>query len=188
MVELNGEILSSTLIEEKGYSYYSSIISVARASGVDDKILLRSSTQLSGFVNVRGYVRTYKSRFKNCRTSQEVLVKGVIQYSESEWDSLDEVSKQLNSVDYIVTLLSKTKLRVTPSKRRIVDLYLGYSISVDRYDKIQAIAWGRLAERLDKMENGIRLHVKGRLQSREYIKEGETVTVREVSISEYNVV
>lgn len=73
-------------------------------------------------------------------------------------------------------------LRTTPeSNRKICDLILaindrGYSYYVP------CICWNSVAERMAEKVVGDKFYVTGRLQSREYIKNGKTYVINEVSV------
>ena len=78
--------------------------------------------------------------------------------------------------------------RKTPLGREIADLLLAVNRPYGKSDYIPCICWGRNANFAKSFEVGGRLHIWGRIQSREYIKKlSETDTEKriayEVSVS-----
>lgn len=78
--------------------------------------------------------------------------------------------------------------RKTPLGREIADVLLAVNRPYGKSDYIPCICWGRNANFARSFEVGGRLHIWGRIQSREYIKklsetETEKRTAYEVSVS-----
>ena len=78
--------------------------------------------------------------------------------------------------------------RMTPLGREIADVLLAVNRPYGKSDYIPCICWGRNANFARSFEVGGRLHIWGRIQSREYIKklsetETEKRTAYEVSVS-----
>lgn len=77
--------------------------------------------------------------------------------------------------------------RETPKGKIIADVLVAVNRLQNKTDYIYCIAWGSVATKLEGLEIGTRLHISGRLQSREYVKvlpEGNEIRVAyELSIS-----
>lgn len=82
-----------------------------------------------------------------------------------------------NSIELIGTVYSLNEPRDTPLGSKILDVMM----LVNNY-KIPLIFWNSLSE--SKFVIGDTLHIKGRIQSREYIKDNKWRTVIEVSVND----
>ena len=83
--------------------------------------------------------------------------------------------------------------RETPGSRKISDILLAVNRDYRKSDYIPCICWGRNAKFASGLKTGTRLKIRGRIQSREYIKQitegcAERRTAYEVSISQMEVV
>ncbi len=101
---------------------------------------------------------------------------------------LDEpTSKNPNQIILAGYICKPPVYRITPLNREIADLLIAVNRSYGKSDYIPAIAWGRNANFVDKLEVGDRIVIIGRIQSREYQKATdsgiENRTAYEVSIS-----
>lgn len=186
MIRLSGVVTEiKEEYEVSGITYRDFTVSVARASGVSDMIPVRCKMPFDNFpatgdrVTVVGDIRTYKSEgFYSTRLY--VYCKEIT----------SDYTLGLNEVDYIVNIFSSSKCRQTPSGRKIIDLFLGYPKYNNTYATMQAIAWGKTAESIEELSKNTAIEIKGRLQSRTYVKKFDDGTSREcityeVSISSY---
>ena len=77
--------------------------------------------------------------------------------------------------------------RRTPLGREICDVMLAVNRLYHRTDYLPCILWGRTAQELSQLPIGARIHLNGRLQSRDYIKVlpdgNEKRTAYEVSVT-----
>ena len=93
-----------------------------------------------------------------------------------------------NLVELRGTLCRAPKLRRTPMGRDICDLLLAVNRSYARSDYLPCICWGLTARESALWEVGTRLALRGRVQSRRYLKLTEAGTVErtafEVSAAE----
>ena len=94
----------------------------------------------------------------------------------------------INEVSLEGTLCREPIYRRTPLGREICDVMLAVPRPYRRTDYIPCILWGRSAQEAASALPGSKLHVTGRLQSRDYIKviDGEsfTRTAYELSVTE----
>lgn len=186
MINLVGKVVFSDEMYVSGHKLYSSLMQVLRTSGVIDNIMLRSNERLPlGYIEVYGVIRSYHSVSKYKKTSQEVFVKSFSSISDEAFNSYNKRDKTRNDVNENVIILSINKVRETPGKKKIVEMRLK-SLKGQRYGW-NAIAWGDDAEKLVELGKGAKVHINGRLQSREYEKCGEKVEIREVSISNFKI-
>ena len=72
--------------------------------------------------------------------------------------------------------------RTTPLGREITDLLIAINRPYGKSDYIPCIAWGRTAQWASRLEVGNRVQLYGRIQSREYKKQGEVRVAYEISI------
>ena len=75
-----------------------------------------------------------------------------------------------NRLELTGTLCKPPSLRATPLGRTICDMILAVNRRYGRADYLPCIAWGSLAHRCGGLQVGDRVHLNGRLQSREYTK------------------
>ena len=92
-----------------------------------------------------------------------------------------------NELSLTGTICKSPVLRETPLGREICDIMLATNRKYGRSDYLPLIVWGRNARRAYEFDTGDMITVRGRIQSREYIKvtDGEETvkTTYEVSVS-----
>jgi len=93
-----------------------------------------------------------------------------------------------NEIELTGYVCKPTVYRTTPFGREITDILLAVNRRFNKSDYIPCIVWGRNARRAREFAVGDKLHITGRLQSREYDKKldtGETLrrTTYELSVS-----
>ena len=108
-------------------------------------------------VKVEGEVRT---RNEQGHLNVYVFILKILPYSE-----YDE-----NIVWLTGRICKKNPYRETPLGRQITDIIIASNRRNCKSDYIPCVTWGRRALRLDCAEIGELVSIKGRLQSREYIK------------------
>lgn len=92
-----------------------------------------------------------------------------------------------NSVSLIGTICKRPVYRVTPFGREICDLTLAVNRGFGKSDYIPCIVWGRNGEWASRLSVGQHVAVKGRLQSRQYIKVLEDGTAQNRTAYELSV-
>ena len=94
----------------------------------------------------------------------------------------------VNEVELTGTLCKSPNRRTTPMGREICDLMLAVNRLYGRSDYLPCIVWGQNARRAALWDVGTRVHLLGRIQSREYVKnlDGQAVrrTAYEISVSD----
>ena len=165
--------------------FYTLPLEVRRLSGAADTLNLTLRTSaLSALspgvpLEVEGELRSFNSRRGDWpRLVISVFARGVRPTHEE-----DE-----NLVELRGTLCKAPKLRRTPLGRDICDLLLAVNRSYGRSDYLPCICWGLTAREAALREVGAKLALRGRIQSRRYLKQTENAseerTAFEVSAAE----
>lgn len=166
-----------------GEKYYRVIITVTRDSGTDDNIPVIISERLVNLseypvntnVIVKGQYRSYNLHNKN-------NVKLMLYVFATDLELLS-YKDNYNEI-YLEGYLNKPPIyRQTPLGREITDLILNVPRAYGKSDRIPCVCWGKSAKYVSKLEVGDYIRVAGRVQSRQYLKDGETKTAYEVSVN-----
>ena len=168
---------------------YDIILSVNRLSGMQDKIpvILTPEHQNTTF-NI-GQPVTVKGMFTSFNKIIGDRSKLILTVHASEvYPAIDADFDNPNSIDLEGYICKTPIYRTTPFNREIADLLLAVNRSFNKSDYIPAIAWGKNARFAKNLLVGEKVHINGRVQSREYQKrlDDDTVEVRtayEVSIN-----
>lgn len=180
--ELVGEVEGEPVFSHTnhGEDYYRLPLRVQRLSGADDVLnLVISRSQLDECplapgdrLKVSGEVRSYNNKSgQGSRLVITVYVKG-LERSEEEHQ---------NQLRLAGVLCKEPVYRRTPLGREICDLMLAVNRRYGRADYLPCIAWGSLAKRCTRLGVGSGLRLEGRLQSRNYHKVLEGVSVERVA-------
>lgn len=158
----------------RAQDFYTLPLEVRRLSGAADtlNVTLRVSMLplLEGTerIEVEGELRSFNSR----RGEWPRLVIAVFARSIRAADE----EKDENLVELRGTLCKAPKLRRTPMGRDICDLLLAVNRSYARSDYLPCICWGQTARESASWEVGTYLRLRGRIQSRRYLKLTEAGT------------
>ena len=200
-VIIMGEIISDFQFSHEifGEGFYMVDVNVPRLSDSCDVIPLMVSERLIDVnedyrgqgIMVQGQFRSY-NRHENVSGQGLMMRKNklVLSVFARELEFVDEMpeSSKTNQI-YLDGYICKDPIyRKTPLGREIADLLLAVNRPYGKSDYIPCICWGRNANFARSFEVGGRLHIWGRIQSREYIKklsetETEKRTAYEVSVS-----
>lgn len=164
----------------RGQRFYRFPLEVQRLSGATDtlNILVRpeqleaAAPDGGGKLLVTGELRSFNNR----RGDGARLVLTVLARELVCCDGPDE-----NEVSLRGTLCKEPKPRVTPMGRDICDLMLAVNRSYGRSDYLPCICWGSLARQAACWTVGTRLALRGRFQSRGYVKLTEDGPVQRVA-------
>lgn len=166
-----------------GENFYNATLSVKRSSGYEDLIPLLVSDRLidtgqnyiGQCVYLKGQFRSYNERGES-KTSLKLYV---------FVDSVELLPDTHNVNDIFLegTLCKTPTYRHTPNGREISDLLLAVNRGYNKSDYIPCICWGRNAYYAKSLNTGDHVRIAGRIQSREYVKNGETKTAYEVSVN-----
>ena len=173
--------------ESRGISFYTFPLETVRLSGTPDilNIVIRECmlADMPGgeqAVRVSGELRSYnnKSGVGN-RLVLTVLARELGPGGEDE-----------NHIFLTGAVCKAPSFRVTPMGREICDIILAVSRRYRRSDYIPVIAWGMQARQTAELPVGTQLMVRGRLQSRDYMKviEGESFPRRAYEVSAADII
>ncbi len=187
-ISLRGMVADVPILSHQNHqiSYYTLPLRVPRLSGTDDTLNLIMAAPdpelwLPGrWVDLQGEVRSYNNRSGvGSRLVVTVLVRNAAPAEEE------------NGVNHLIlagAICRNPTLRRTPLGREICDLLLAVNRPYGRADYLPCIAWGSLADHCADLPVGSRLHLEGRLQSRQYRKiiDGTPVTRTAFEVSIMN--
>lgn len=184
-VKLLGAIASEFAFSHAMYgeNFYSVTIAVKRSSGSVDLIPALISERLvdvgKNYVNERvfltGQFRSYNQHEENKNTLKLYVFITELSFTDEDRD--------VNDV-FLEGYLCKTPTyRHTPKGREVADVLLAVNRAYNKSDYIPCICWGRNAFYVRGFNAGDHIRVAGRIQSREYIKNGETKTAYELSVN-----
>lgn len=155
--------------ENHGRRFYRFLLAVERLSGAVDLLPVLADWELLDAADaawgerilVRGQIRSYNQPSPSGRR----LIISV--YAESM--ELCDLPPE-NEVILTGALCKDPIYRRTPLGREICDVMLAVNRPYHRTDYVPCIFWGRTARTVALCGVGDRLHLTGRLQSREYVK------------------
>lgn len=191
----NGKpVFNHEVFGEKFYQFH---LEVARQSDTDDVLPITVSERLvdidsiqeGDYVEVVGQVRTYN---KVTEGGKKLLISVFAQEITINGEHSVNANKD-NSVELMGFICKEPVYRKTPLGREICDLLLAVNRPYGKGDYIPCICWGRNARFAASLAISTQLEVKGRLQSREYIKKldednTEKRVAYELSVSKLDVV
>ena len=173
--------------ENHGKQFYRFFLEVPRLSGVADTLPVIAEASLlesagadpGGMLTVTGQIRSHNVRTDGRRHLMIFVFASALTCEDGE---------ALNDAVLEGFLCREPIYRRTPLGREICDVMLAVPRPYRRTDYIPCILWGRSAQEAASALPGSKLHVTGRLQSRDYIKviDGEsfTRTAYELSVTE----
>ena len=182
-VKLIGNIVSDFVYSHAlyGETFYNVTLCVKRDSGNVDLVPLLISDRLIdstikyNYVYVTGGFRSYNQHDEDKdRLKLYVFVDSM---------AAVEACKNVNDVFLEGYLCKQPTYRHTPHGREIADVMLAVNRQYGKSDYIPCILWGRNAYFVKDLKAGSSLRVAGRIQSREYIKNGERKTAYELSVN-----
>lgn len=183
-VNVVGSIASDFTLSHTVYgeSFYNVTLCVKRDSGnidlvpliVSDRLMDVSKSYLNECVHVTGEFRSYNQHGNDkTRLILYVFVNSI---------ELIGAANNVNDV-FLEGYICKTPIyRSTPLGREIADVILAVNRGYNKSDYIPCILWGRNAYFVKNMSAGDRIRVAGRIQSREYVKNGEAKVAYELSV------
>lgn len=194
IVELCGSVGAAPEISHYGQSeiFYIFPIIVKRLSGTTDSInvIIRQSDMNEELliqgrrINVTGELRSFNNK-------SGVGSRLVITVFAKQIEAANEETDK-NTAQFTGTICKAPTLRVTPMGREICDIMLAVNRRYGRSDYLPCITWGKTAQRSSKWTVGTQIELSGRIQSRNYIKTIDGVSMEktafEVSASQINIV
>lgn len=192
-VSIIGEIVSDFRYSHQVYGegFYIVDVSVNRLSDLSDIIPMMVSERL---VDVSqsyiGQLVEASGQFRSYNRHEEGRNRLMLSIFVREWEFVDENpdAGKTNQI-FLDGFICKAPIyRKTPLGREIADLLIAVNRPYGKSDYIPCITWGRNARFASTFEVGCRIQIRGRVQSREYVKklsedEVEKHTAYEVSVS-----
>ena len=167
--------------ESRSDRFFTFPLEIARLSGTMDRIpiVLRES-QLERLpfssadrIEIEGELRSFNNRSGiGRRLVISVFAREIGVAAQTVWK---------NSAELSGTLCRSPVYRSTPMGREITDIMLAVNRPYGRSDYLPCIAWGRFAREASVWDVGTRIHISGRIQSREYIKNLDGEALRRVA-------
>lgn len=187
--KVTSEVKFNHVVDEK--NFYRFYVSVKRFSGVEDivpviadeSIVNLLSVTLFKYVSVEG---TWSSCMQNGHLDQYLLAAKIEILPDTEVNYVNTV--------FLDGYLCKHPIcRITPLGRRIADLLIAVNYPSGSSDYLPCICWGENMEKSKLLTTGSHLCMKGRIQSRTYVKKyedgtDEVKTAYEVSVYEMEVI
>lgn len=182
-VTLAGTIATQFLLDHEYYNerFYQFFISVKRTSGTVDNIpVIVSERLIDTTKDLTGCYVSIVGEFRSFSLHNKTKTKLLLYVFPLKIELIDEL-QDINNI-FITGVIRKTPvLRETPYGRIISDILLTVNREYNKCDYIPCIAWGRNAVAMSGVDIGTKVRLTGRIQSRDYDKNGTTLTAYEVS-------
>ena len=179
-----------------GEAFYRIGLAVGRLSGVLDRLPVTVSERLLGdskanlyeqgsVAEISGQIRSYnqtsgeKSRLLVTVFAREIeLEEHELPFDDDQKNheicnaSTADISdtEYKNEAELCGSICKPVVYRTTPFGREIADILIAVNRRYGKSDYLPCIAWGRNARFADMLEVGDCIHIRGRMQSREYQK------------------
>ena len=180
-----GRIVSEFTYDHEAYGekFYSFYVEVKRDSGKADTLLAIISERL---INVgKNYIDEYiciRGQFRSFNQHEDGKSKLVL-YVFALGAELIKEAQNVNDTFLEGYICKPPVYRTTPLGRQVTDVLLAVNRAYNKTDYIPCICWGRLAYCVGDMAVGSCIRVAGRVQNREYVKNGETKVAYELSVN-----
>lgn len=169
--------------EYYGEKYLHYVISVKRLSGTEDEIPVIVSERFKWASKLTtGMEVTVIGEFRSCNKDNR---HNLYVFASEVYEMV--VNSDVNIIDLDGYICKQPIIRETPLGRVITDFMLAVNRTCGRTDYIPCVSWGRIAKYVKDVEIGEQVSVTGRIQSREYVKNGSTYVTYEVSINDLKV-
>lgn len=189
---INKVLISGEIIDSKpkfshmqnNIAFYQLRISIRRKSYVDDiipVIFAKDMLDISGnykgcSVNIEGI---YYSRNKRISKNRSKLILQVLA-DKIEFENNPHYFGE-NSIELEGTVCKPPVYRETPYGKEITDVFVASNDGKGESNYIPCICWGTAARYAGALEVGDRVYLYGKIQSREYHKNGVSKIAYEVS-------
>ncbi len=186
VIELIGTVRENFkyLYNAYGENFYELVIDVKRSSGTIDTLKLVCSDRVTSvdcditgyYVDITGSIRT-----RNIHDESGSHLSIYIFIEDINILDLNEDVIGVNDACLTGFICKNTGLRDTPLKRTICDIIIAVNRMNGTSDYIPCICWGKTAKYVSNLDIGTKIKVKGRFQSRTYIKEDINKVAYELS-------
>lgn len=174
-----------------GESFYVFDMDVQRTSGITDTVPVMVSERMCNIESIKvGNAYKIMGQFRSYNKKEESKSYLLLSVFTTEMIELDEEeSVEENNVVIYGYICKEPVYRKTPLGREIADVLVAVNRNYAKSDYIPCIVWGRNARYVSTLEVGSPVELRGRIQSREYVKkineeESETRVAYEVSVNQ----
>lgn len=192
-VALSGEVSSEAEFSHEVYGegFYTVLLTTLRSSGTADEVPVMISERMCDIKTLKiGQHLAVTGQFRSFNRHEEKNNRLVLSVFARELEFLDDLDEDVKSNQIFLDgyICKEPIYRKTPLGREIADLLIAVNRSYGKSDYIPCICWGRNARFASGFEIGDHVQVRGRIQSREYVKkfsdtESEQRIAYEVSVS-----
>lgn len=169
--EISGTLVKMPRLshENRGERFFTFPVAVRRLSGTIDTINIIGREKTLANVNMTegcslhifGQLRSFNNKYND---GAKLVI------SLFARDIITENCENRNDILLHGTICKQPTFRTTPMGREICDFMLAVNRKYGRSDYLPCIAWGTKAREVSTYEVGTVLSLRGRLQSRQYIK------------------
>ena len=188
-VTISGKVITNLVFDYEYYDekFYQFMISVKRTSEAEDIIpviiaerLIDCTENIIGRnVRITGQFRSMCKKVDNKNRLILYLFPQEIEFLDAGFDKNEALIRG--------KICKEPTFRRTPQGRKISDVMIAVYRYHNKSDYIPCIAWGKNARLLSELTMGMEIEIEGRIQSREYMKDGDRRTAYEVSIQEIGI-
>lgn len=192
-VVLAGEVAGTLVYSHEvfGEGFYVFDMNVPRISGIADTVPVMVSERMCNIESIKvGNLYEVVGQFRSYNKHEERKNRLVLTVFATEMRELDEEEFAGENRVMIDGYICKNPVyRKTPLGREIADMLVAVNRAYGKSDYIPCIAWGRNARYSSTLQVGQHIRLKGRIQSRVYVKkigeeETETRIAYELSVSQ----
>lgn len=198
IIENNQVILSGTVGSNLEYShsvfgekFYFFKLNVQRNSGEIDSlpiIISERTIAIEDYTNcnirISGQYRSFNQKDENNNTTKLKLYVFAKEIEFTDYNNYD-----IDNMIYLEGYICKPPVfRTTPLGKEITDILLAVNRPYGKSDYIPCITWGRNARYTAELPIGTNIKAKGRLQSRQYMKNNDVYEVYEVSMNQLEII
>lgn len=187
-VNLKGTLESIDYSHQSGgKTYYKTYIDARRKSGTVDRVPVTiSEDRMNNAVRQGAYVEITGVFASRNRPDEKIAGKTHLDLFVNA-KAIEEIqeAEDLNKIVVEGTVCKPTVGRVTPSGRKVADMFIAVNRNKSSY-YFPCILWGDSAETAKKLEVGKKVKLIGRIQSRKYCKkisENESIEKEAYEIS-----
>lgn len=177
---VSGTITSALKLDHiyKDEKYYRFTLSIKRTSNTKDNIpVIVSERLIDCSKDYLGKCTQVIGELKTHNIGSHLLV--YLQVNNIYFYSYDD---NTNNIFLEGNICTEPVYRLTPLGRQITDFTLAVPRMYNKCDYIPCIAWGKTAIYLSSMSKNTHVKILGRIQSRDYNKNGSILTAYELSV------
>lgn len=178
-VKIAGQVISKPVYSHIFYdeAFYMTYVSVKRTNDKFDIIPVMISennlVNLHDWIMIVGEFRSYNMSLDG-RSKLQLFVFSKCLTPANPNTYTNEITLDGNICKPVI-------YRTTPKGRKISEICIGVNRAFGKSDYIPCIAWWKTARYASGLSVGTRIEIEGRIQSRDYVKDGVVHQVYEVS-------